>query len=72
VAKRLRCVWSGCVGGWQRPRRHEQDPAHLVQCRRDGFDPVRVTDTYSNGVTEQIYEPLLTYDYLARRASWCR
>ena len=33
-----------------------------------GFDPIRVTDTYSNGVTEQIYEPLLTYDYLARPA----
>jgi len=33
-----------------------------------GFDPVRVSDVYSNGVTEQIYEPLLTYDYLARPA----
>ena len=33
-----------------------------------GFDPIRVTDTYSNGVTEQIYEQLLTYDYLARPA----
>jgi ABC-type transport system substrate-binding protein len=33
-----------------------------------GFDPVRVTDSYSNGVTEQIFEPLLTYDYLARPA----
>jgi len=33
-----------------------------------GFDPVRVTDVYSNGVTEQIYEPLLTYDYLLRPA----
>jgi ABC-type transport system substrate-binding protein len=33
-----------------------------------GFDPVRVTDSYSNAVTEQIYEPLLTYDYLARPA----
>ena len=33
-----------------------------------GFDPIRVTDTYSNGVAEQIYEPLLTYDYLARPA----
>ena len=33
-----------------------------------GFDPVRVSDTYSNGVNEQIYEPLLTYDYLARPA----
>jgi len=33
-----------------------------------GFDPVRVTDTYSNSVTEQIYEPLMGYDYLARPA----
>jgi ABC-type transport system substrate-binding protein len=33
-----------------------------------GFDPIRVTDSYSNGVIEQIYEPLLTYDYLARPA----
>ena len=33
-----------------------------------GFDPIRVTDLYSNAVTEQIYEPLLTYDYLARPA----
>ena len=33
-----------------------------------GFDPIRVSDTYSNGVAEQIYEPLLTYDYLARPA----
>ena len=33
-----------------------------------GFDPVRNTDAYSNGVIEQIYEPLLTYDYLARPA----
>jgi ABC-type transport system substrate-binding protein len=33
-----------------------------------GFDPLRVTDLYSNAVTEQIYEPLLTYDYLARPA----
>ncbi len=33
-----------------------------------GFDPVRVSDVYSSTVTEQIYEPLLTYDYLARPA----
>ncbi|MEP7084950.1 MAG: ABC transporter substrate-binding protein, partial [Betaproteobacteria bacterium] len=33
-----------------------------------GFDPIRVTDTYSNSIVEQIYEPLLTYDYLARPA----
>ncbi|MDR2174090.1 MAG: ABC transporter substrate-binding protein [Burkholderiales bacterium] len=33
-----------------------------------GFDPVRVTDVYSNTVNEAIFERLLTYDYLARPA----
>ena len=33
-----------------------------------GFDPARNIDGYSNRVIEQIYEPLLTYDYLARPA----
>ncbi len=34
-----------------------------------GFDPVRVSDLYSNTVNEAIYERLLTYDYLARPAT---
>ena len=33
-----------------------------------GFDPVRVSDLYSNEVNEAIFERLLTYDYLARPA----
>ena len=33
-----------------------------------GLDPVRNSDTYSNLVIEQIYEPLFSYDYLARPA----
>jgi ABC-type transport system substrate-binding protein len=33
-----------------------------------GFDPVRVSDNYSNIVNGAIFEPLLTYDYLARPA----
>jgi len=33
-----------------------------------GFDPARVSDVYSNTVNEAIFEPLLTYDYLARPA----
>jgi ABC-type transport system substrate-binding protein len=33
-----------------------------------GFDPVKVTDEYSNRVIEQTNEPLLGYDYLARPA----
>jgi ABC-type oligopeptide transport system substrate-binding subunit len=33
-----------------------------------GFDPARTSDTYSGAVCEQIFERLLTYDYLARPA----
>ncbi len=33
-----------------------------------GFDPVRITDLYSNTVNEAIFDRLLTYDYLARPA----
>lgn len=33
-----------------------------------GFDPQRIDDRYSVGVCENLYEPLLTYDYLARPA----
>jgi len=31
-----------------------------------GFDPQRIDDRYSVGICENIFEPLLTYDYLAR------
>ena len=33
-----------------------------------GFDPVRVSDLYSNEINEAIFDRLLTYDYLARPA----
>jgi ABC-type transport system substrate-binding protein len=33
-----------------------------------GFDPVRVSDLYSNEINEVIFDRLLTYDYLARPA----
>ena len=33
-----------------------------------GFDPQKVFDRYSVGILENIFEPLLTYDYLARPA----
>ena len=31
-----------------------------------GFDPQRIEDRYSVGICENLFEPLLTYDYLAR------
>ncbi|WP_283148572.1 ABC transporter substrate-binding protein [Silvimonas soli] len=33
-----------------------------------GYDPAKVSDVYSHGVIENIFEPLLTYDYVARPA----
>jgi ABC-type transport system substrate-binding protein len=33
-----------------------------------GFDPQKIFDRYSVGICENIFEPLLTYDYLARPA----
>ncbi|MCM2326974.1 MAG: ABC transporter substrate-binding protein [Lysobacter sp.] len=33
-----------------------------------GFDPQRIYDRYSVGICENLFEPLLTYDYLARPA----
>jgi len=38
------------------------------QVAETGFDPVKVSDYYSGVVISAIFEPLLTYDYLARPA----
>src|SRR5437867_10074791 len=38
------------------------------QAAETGFDPVKVSDVYSGSVIEAIFDPLLTYDYLARPA----
>ena len=39
------------------------------QAAESGFDPVKVSDYYSGTVIEAIFDPLLTYDYLARPAT---
>ncbi len=48
------------------------DPGKVLrvtfQATETGFDPVKVSDYYSGTVIEQIFDPLLTYDYLARPA----
>ena len=48
------------------------DPAKILRitfrAAETGFDPVKVSDYYSGTVIEGIFEPLLTYDYLARPA----
>jgi len=51
---------------------HAADPGKILhitfQAAETGFDPVRVSDHYSGIVIESIFDPLLTYDYLARPA----
>ena len=48
------------------------DPAKILRVTfrsaETGFDPVKVSDYYSGTVIEAIFDPLLTYDYLARPA----
>ncbi len=48
------------------------DPAKVLrvtfQAAETGFDPVKVSDYYSGTVIEAIFDPLLSYDYLARPA----
>src|SRR5947199_20374 len=48
------------------------DPSKVLRIafpvQETGFDPVRVSDLYSNTVNEAIFDRLLTYDYLARPA----
>lgn len=48
------------------------DPAKILritfQAAETGFDPVKVSDYYSGTVISAIFDPLLTYDYLARPA----
>ncbi len=38
------------------------------QAAETGFDPVRISDYYSGTVIGAVFDPLLTYDYLARPA----
>ena len=48
------------------------DPSKVLRIafptQETGFDPVRVSDLYSNTINEAIFDTLLTYDYLARPA----
>jgi ABC-type transport system substrate-binding protein len=48
------------------------DPAKVLRysfpAGETGFDPARVSDLYSNVITEAVFERLLSYDYLARPA----
>ena len=42
------------------------------QVAETGFDAARVSDYYSGTIIEALFDPLLTYDYLARPAKLVR
>ena len=54
------------------PQARAADPNKVLRivfnAAETGFDPVRVSDNYSNIVNGAIFESLLTYDYMARPA----
>ncbi len=62
----------GVAAALPAPARAAADPAKVLRIvfneAETGFDPVRVSDNYSNIVNGAIFETLLTYDYLARPA----
>ncbi|MEN3813146.1 ABC transporter substrate-binding protein [Chromobacterium piscinae] len=58
------------LGGSLALSAHAADPNKVlrvsISAPETGFDPGKVNDVYSIGVIENIFEPLLKYDYLAR------
>ncbi|POA98714.1 ABC transporter substrate-binding protein [Chromobacterium sinusclupearum] len=49
------------------PAAHAEKVLHVAfSAPETGFDPAKVSDVYSAAVIEHIYDPLLTFDYLAR------
>jgi len=51
------------------PKANPADPGKVLKVAfpapETGFDPVRVNDLYSNTITAVIFQPLLTYDWMA-------
>lgn len=54
------------------PDARPADPGKVLrvtfQAAETGFDPVKISDYYSGTIIEALFDPLLTYDYLARPA----
>jgi ABC-type transport system substrate-binding protein len=72
LANPLRAVLAGCLIALAAQPAAAAEPSKVLRISwptaETGFDPARVSDLYSNVVTEAIFERLLSYDYLARPA----
>ena len=62
----------GLAAAFHTTNLHAASPAKSLRitfmAAETGFDPVKISDYYSGTVIEAIFDPLLTYDYLARPA----
>jgi ABC-type transport system substrate-binding protein len=63
---------AGCHGDSRNGSSAPPDSSRVLrvtfQAAETSFDPVKIADYYSGTVIEAIFDPLLTYDYLARPA----
>jgi oligopeptide transport system substrate-binding protein len=62
IALACACAWAEAAADMDKVLRVEFYVAET------GFDPVKVQDYYSQTICEAVFEPLMTYDYLARPA----
>jgi ABC-type transport system substrate-binding protein len=71
-ARAVKALCCGVVVAAAAALAHAADPNKVLrvafEIEETGFDPVKVTDNYSNRVIQQTNEALLGYDYLARPA----
>ena len=65
----LLCLASAAGLSNPNPKANPADPEKVLRVAfptpETGFDPVRVNDLYSNTITAAIFQPLLTYDWMA-------
>ncbi len=63
------CVSSALANSAPNPKANPADPDKVLRLAfpvaETGFDPVRVNDLYSNTITAAIFQPLMTYDWMA-------
>jgi oligopeptide transport system substrate-binding protein len=65
----LFCVQLAIANPTPNPKANPADPDKVLRIAfpstETGFDPVRVNDLYSNTITAAIFQPLVTYDWMA-------
>ncbi|HKW80447.1 MAG TPA: ABC transporter substrate-binding protein [Casimicrobiaceae bacterium] len=70
AARAVAFLAAALIAAWPVAPVAAADPGKLLRLEfyvaETGFDPVKVQDYYSQTVCEAIFEPLMTYDYLAR------